>query len=374
MNKRNRFIAIIFVIWTIISSSFAFGQNNITLHIGDNAPELRYSKWIKGSPVKSYEKDRMYVLEFWATWCVPCKIAMPHLSELARKYKSTTTFIGVNSGEMTGGKPYETVVPEISKFVAAMGKDMDYDVIADDNDMFMGKQWFKASGQVTIPTTYLIKEGKLIWIGHPDSLETVMLKAHFGTYDMAAFKSKFEGRVDPVAAAFNRINLVMTPIYDLISAKKYTEALALIDKSMLENRSLSSQLGSVKFDILIDHVNEKDALAFVREWTSVNSSDRYIAGKNIADRNGLSKETYEFAAQIFELKRKEPRALKPVMDHLLAICYFKAGSINNAVLMEEEALEGAKAALKDGKWPGAISHITVSDYEQKLKEYKKYCN
>ena len=88
------FILISGFTFLFVNKSFAQATDNLT--IGDPAPSLKYSKWIKGNPIKGFEDGKVYVLEFWATWCVPCIKAMPHLSELAKKYKSTTTFIGVN--------------------------------------------------------------------------------------------------------------------------------------------------------------------------------------------------------------------------------------------------------------------------------------
>ena len=60
----------------------------VTLKVGDAAPELKATKWLQGDEVKSFEKDKVYVVEFWATWCGPCIVMMPHLSELQQEYKS----------------------------------------------------------------------------------------------------------------------------------------------------------------------------------------------------------------------------------------------------------------------------------------------
>ena len=88
--------AMVIALCCTASFSLRAQEDEITLQIGDDAPGLQYSKWVKGTPVTSFEKDRMYVLEFWATWCGPCKAAMPHLSELAKKYEDKATFMGVN--------------------------------------------------------------------------------------------------------------------------------------------------------------------------------------------------------------------------------------------------------------------------------------
>ena len=59
----------------------------IRLQIGDAAPELKVEKWVKGDPVTTFEKGKVYVVEFWATWCPPCIKSIPHLTELQKQYK-----------------------------------------------------------------------------------------------------------------------------------------------------------------------------------------------------------------------------------------------------------------------------------------------
>lgn len=57
-------------------------------------------KIIKGSEIDFAttfgDGTNAYVLEFWATWCGPCRQTIPHLSELAHKYKEKNiTFVGI---------------------------------------------------------------------------------------------------------------------------------------------------------------------------------------------------------------------------------------------------------------------------------------
>lgn len=44
-------------------------------------------------------KARPLVLDFWATWCGPCRAELPHLQTLSRKYQGRVAFYGVNSDD-----------------------------------------------------------------------------------------------------------------------------------------------------------------------------------------------------------------------------------------------------------------------------------
>ena len=65
------------------------------LVVGSQAPPLKVSRFLKGEPITSFEPGKIYVIEFWATWCGPCVAAMPHVSELQKQFPAVT-FVGVN--------------------------------------------------------------------------------------------------------------------------------------------------------------------------------------------------------------------------------------------------------------------------------------
>ena len=166
---------------TLISiSSFAQDPSNATLKISDAAPPLFIKEWVKGEPIKEYEKGKVYIVEFWATWCKPCIAAMPHLSELKRKNKDHLEIIGVSVFE-----DKNTTSEDIKEFVLNMGDKMDYHVAIDDNNK-MVDNWFNATNDNKgIPKSIVIDQNsKLAWYGHPKDLEPVINKILAGEWEL----------------------------------------------------------------------------------------------------------------------------------------------------------------------------------------------
>ena len=74
-----------FLLLTQIVSAQVNKTQSLLLAVGDNAPELKIEKWIKGGGFDRLEKGKVYVIDMWATWCVPCIAGMPHLTKLQQK-------------------------------------------------------------------------------------------------------------------------------------------------------------------------------------------------------------------------------------------------------------------------------------------------
>jgi thiol-disulfide isomerase/thioredoxin len=142
------------------------GAYAASLNVGDAAPTKLPTAYLKGTKVSSFDPKKAYVVEFWATWCGPCKESIPHLTELQSKLKDEVTIIGVH---------VPTGVEAADAFVKQMGKKMDY-TVAKDTTGAVQKAWLEAAGQNGIPCSFVIVGGKVAYIGHPSGLNEKSLK------------------------------------------------------------------------------------------------------------------------------------------------------------------------------------------------------
>jgi thiol-disulfide isomerase/thioredoxin len=149
-----------------------------TLKVGDAPPQLKVSKWLQGAAVRTFDPGKTYVVEFWATWCGPCIMMMPHLGELQAEYKDKgVTIIGYSA------KDPRNTAEKVAEFVAKRGPKLGYTFAYGDNrDTY--EAWMTAAHQEGIPCSFVISpKGKIAYIGHPLFLGIVLPKVVDGSWN-----------------------------------------------------------------------------------------------------------------------------------------------------------------------------------------------
>lgn len=124
--------------------------------VGKNAPEITIREWVTPNPPDINNLvGRVYVVEFWATWCQPCIQSLPHLISLNNRYKETgLEFISLSQDKS---------IDKLKDFVR--DNKINYHVAIDNGTTDL----FAITGY---PTVIVVNHlGKVVWKGYPWNLE-----------------------------------------------------------------------------------------------------------------------------------------------------------------------------------------------------------
>lgn len=170
----------------------------LTLKAGDPAPPFRVDSFIQGPEVTDLRHGKIWVVEFWATWCGPCIAGIPHLTKLQKEFKDQgVTIIGVNIWEE---QEYTSeTITQVRDFVTKQGDRMGYPVAYDGPGKFMDVHWMQAAGRNGIPSAFIVdRAGTIAWIGHPAQMDMVLDELVAGTWDVAKGPDRIKAARDAV--------------------------------------------------------------------------------------------------------------------------------------------------------------------------------
>ena len=151
---------------------------------GNPAPEIAKNDLVTGKPFAlSSLKGKVVLLDFWASWCVPCRKSNPHVKALYEKYKKKgfdVVYVADNDSrpeealkaiDQDGIRKYHHVLRGLKTLKDANGKMTGYDKSEDVSEQYAIH---------FLPTKYLIdREGKIIGKVNDEELDA-KLKEIFG--------------------------------------------------------------------------------------------------------------------------------------------------------------------------------------------------
>jgi len=242
---------------SLLATAFGLAATLIAhaAQLGDPAKPLSLVKTVKGTAVDlaAGKGKQVYVVEFWATWCGPCRTSIPHLTELQKRFKDQgVTVVGIS----------DETEDEVRPFVQKMGAKMDYSVALDDNRK-TSKDYMAAYQQNGIPTAFVVdQQGRIAWVGHPmDGLDKAIEQIVSGKYDLAAAQKEFAGRaarevrMQELNKAFDK--------YMEVAAKPDAKGLAALGKSLVTLAEKDPQiLNAIAWNVLTAAVIKTRDTAF----------------------------------------------------------------------------------------------------------------
>ena len=189
------------------------------LMVGDPAPPLEVETWINGPELRAFEPGTVYVLELWATWCLPCREVMPQLAELQARYADRRVqLIGVNvRDDPTRVEPFLTRAHdgatgrELMPYpIAIEAKGPDSEGRGASRPGKVSARWLERGCQWGLPSSFIVdRSGRVAWVGHPSVIELPLEMIARGTWDIRERAAIHAAEIGarPQLAEFKRLML-----------------------------------------------------------------------------------------------------------------------------------------------------------------------
>ena len=347
----------------IAAGATPLAASAVTLKVGDPAPKLQVGKWVQGEPVKEFARDKAYLVEFWATWCGPCRISIPHLNEIHNKFKDKgLVVIGQNCWEQDESR--------VGPFVEQMGDKMTYRVVLDDKHGSekgkMAETWMDAAGRNGIPSAFLVdKKGVIAWIGHPMELkEQAIEQVLEGKFDL----KKSAAEAEAMARNQEQLEKLSRQYSQAMRDKEWAQAessLAEIEKLLPEDQRPS--VAQARFMVSLEKGDGKGAAKLASQISEADKDNPELLNGlawALLTHQGLKERDLALAEKIAARANEASQNKNPAILGTLARALFAQGKTDQAVQAQEQAValapEDQRAKLrktldsyKEGKLPAA---------------------
>ncbi|WP_035969176.1 TlpA disulfide reductase family protein, partial [Bradyrhizobium sp. WSM1417] len=349
------------------------------LCLASPAPSLKVENWLRGEPLTNFEPGKLYIVEFWASWCAPCEEAMPHLIELQAKYKDEgLAVVGVAANEKAATA--DEARAKLDAWLTEKFSNLNYR-IGFDSTRAMNKLWMDASSSLAIPRSFVVdRDGHIAFIGNPIDIDHVLPKIINGTWrssdEAKAADAKRIGEDQRLA----RVSSIRRTIRSAMEAKDWPAALSAAEEGIA---AMPDNFGfrEIHADLLL-HKMRDTATGFqvlrqlVRD--AVEKQSDAVWELNILMRQLFDPDNdraYLPRAERFAIGRDvSENILNPGQAHGLdlysygglAQYYYESGDKQRAI----ELIERAMTRLEDPKVPDAMKKDYMPQLLQTLATYR----
>ena len=364
-----------------------FSLTSFALKVGDKAVELNVKNWIKNGPVKLKDglNKKIYVVEFWATWCPPCRSSIPHLSMLQKKYeKDGLVVVGISNENKK----------KVEEFVKKQTK-MDYSVASDEKGKVYETYMKEYSG---IPNSFLIdKKGMIVWVGHPMMLDSVISKVLKGEAipksDKEEAKVDFEKELEAIdkkiKAEPDNAKLHLTKLwlsFDINSSDKWLVAFKALDKND-KLKTAKELVGFYKAKDVIDNIKENKTAMALKELEKGLANEKFMFRRFLmvsviyynyiqtqkGEKNLLNDAMKKALSAALAKELKTVEDSPGITAYILNLkSYLEAGfkDYKEAIEIEQKAIKLIKEMKDDNVGKTILMKLikkNMSDYEKNLK-------
>ncbi|RVP44058.1 TlpA disulfide reductase family protein [Sinorhizobium medicae] len=286
----------------------------MVLRMESPAPVLEVQDWVRGEPLANFQPGKVYIVDFWATWCEPCLSVMPSLMQLQEKYKGS----GVEVLSVAAHEEADTA-DEVKAYLDAWLTEkfprLNFRIGIDCTGE-IHKLWMEPSFSFGIPSSFVVdRDSRIAFIGHPAELDDVLPKVLDGSWRT----SDQAKAADRERIARGRERVFLSKISAAVKMEDWKTALSVIEEAIALMPD-SIQLRAAHADTLLHKMRDMHAGLPVLRQLVRDAIDRNDENWLLGAMNQLSNPAYDYTG----FPSVERFAMgKELSEHILALMELK---------------------------------------------------
>ncbi len=224
-------------------------------------------QWINGSAPNFSDPNTLFVFVFWASNITPAREALPRLSRLAETYRDKGVIVVAMTSEPADGvRPLIESPAYKSAVTIPVGCDPDRSTF---------QQFMTASWQTSLPTVFVAKGGKVLWIGTPREVEPVVISVLNGSWTPTGRKDSH----DRDAATTKRAGAFEQRLNTLLDRRDFDGMLLILDEMERDSDPTLAREGALLRVGVLQQAGKSDAALRACDELLEKSQDWFVAAE-----------------------------------------------------------------------------------------------